>query len=72
MHQTVPVDDDLVCNDPGCETLINDVDLLRWDSPGCHLVYHLTCQGLVAKPVGGWFCDDECQRNAGFTVCKCR
>jgi len=37
-RHTVPVDDDLVCNDPGCETLISDVDLLRCDSPGCYLV----------------------------------
>ncbi|KAF8223952.1 hypothetical protein L208DRAFT_1411079 [Tricholoma matsutake] len=37
-HRTAPVDDELVCNDPGCETLISDVDLLRCDSPGCYLV----------------------------------
>ena len=38
LRQTVPVDDDLVCNNPGCKTLVNDVDLLRCDSPGCYLV----------------------------------
>ncbi|KAF8239217.1 hypothetical protein L208DRAFT_1386462 [Tricholoma matsutake] len=27
-------DGELVCNDPGCETLISDVDLLRCNSPG--------------------------------------
>ncbi|KAF8226536.1 hypothetical protein L208DRAFT_1406855 [Tricholoma matsutake] len=63
----------LVCNDPGCETLVSNVDLLRCDSPGCYLVYHLTCHGLIEKPSGGWFCDDECKRNVGFRVggCKC-
>lgn len=65
---TAPVDDELVCNDPGCETLVSNVDLLRCDSPGCYLVYHLTCRGLIEKPSGGWFCDDECKRNAGFRV----
>lgn len=34
----VQVDNDLVCNDPGCETLISNVDVLRCDSPGCYLV----------------------------------
>ena len=79
----------MVCNDPGCETLIDNVDLLRCDSLGCYLAvsqlkfstcqrdlpselikYHLTCRGLVEKPTGGWFCDVECRRNAGFTVRK--
>jgi len=32
--------------------------------------YHLTCQALILKPAGGWFCDDECKWNAGFTVRK--
>ena len=27
----------MVCNDPGCKNLINNVDLLRCDSPGCYL-----------------------------------
>ena len=90
-RQTAPVDENLVCNDLECETLINDGDLLRCDSPGCYLVvsqlnfathsrdlpaviiqYHLTCRGLVEKPAGGWFCDDDCRRNAGFTVRKRR
>lgn len=82
-----------MCNDPGCETLVDEVDFLRCDSPGCYLVvslfhftdydyqkdspseiiqYHLTCRGLVKKPAGRWFCDDECRRNAGFTVRKRR
>ena len=59
-------------------------ELLRCDAPGCHLTvsvlrgfgrllimspqYHLSCQGLVDKPVGGWFCDDECKKNAGYRV----
>ena len=30
--------------------------------------YHLLCQGLVDKPVGGWFCNNECKKNAGYRV----
>ena len=37
-RHTAPVDNDLVCNDLGCETLVSDDDLLRCDSPGCYLV----------------------------------
>ncbi|KAF8239579.1 hypothetical protein L208DRAFT_1386063 [Tricholoma matsutake] len=40
-HHTAPVDDKLVCNDPGCETLVSDVNLLRYDSTGCDLVVSL-------------------------------
>ena len=35
---TAPLDNNLVCNDSGCETLIGDVDLLRCVSPGCYLM----------------------------------
>jgi len=75
LHQTVPVDDDLVCNNPGCKTLVNNMDLLRCNSPGCYLVVSqsnfTTARGSdVEKPLaaGSWFCDDKWQRSAGFTV----
>ena len=46
-----------VCADDGCEAGIDDTQ------------YHLSCQGLFDKPVGGWFCnDDECKKNAGYQV----
>ncbi|KAF8811359.1 hypothetical protein BYT27DRAFT_7089776, partial [Phlegmacium glaucopus] len=57
-----------LCADDGCETTIEEVDLLCCDAPGCGLTYHLTCQGLFEKPSGGWFCDDECRKNAGWRV----
>ena len=28
----------------------------------------ISCQGLFNKLVGGWFCDDECKKNAGYRV----
>ena len=28
----------------------------------------MTCRGELSKPQGGWFCDDECKKNAGFRV----
>ena len=37
-RHTAPVDNDLVCNDLGCETPVSDDDFLRCDSPGCYLV----------------------------------
>ncbi|KDR81053.1 hypothetical protein GALMADRAFT_91766 [Galerina marginata CBS 339.88] len=55
-----------VCEDDGCGADIAERDLLRCDAPGCALTYHLSCQGLFEKPTGGWFCDDECKKNAGF------
>ena len=30
--------------------------------------YHLSCQGVFKKPIGGWFWDDECIKDAGFRV----
>ena len=30
-----------MCNDSGCETLVDEVDLLQYDSPGCYLVISL-------------------------------
>jgi hypothetical protein len=32
--------------------------------------FHLSCQGLLEKPSGGWFCDSDCRENAGFRVGK--
>ena len=32
--------------------------------------FHLSCQGLLEKPAGGWFCDRDCRENAGFRVGK--
>jgi hypothetical protein len=28
----------------------------------------MTCRGELSKPQGGWFCDDECKKKAGFRV----
>ena len=30
--------------------------------------YHLTCRGLVERPIGEWYCDDECRKNGGGRV----
>ena len=30
--------------------------------------YHLTCRGLVERPIGEWYCDDECHKNGGGRV----
>ncbi|KAF8875597.1 hypothetical protein CPB84DRAFT_1752637 [Gymnopilus junonius] len=54
------------CNDPGCESPINESELLCCDCPGCYLMYHLSCRGLIKKPDQAWFCDNECRKNAGF------
>ena len=35
---TPQTDNDLVCNDLGCETVVSDAHLLRCDSPSCYLV----------------------------------
>ena len=32
--------------------------------------YHMTCRGELSKPQWGWFCDDECKKNAGFGIGK--
>ncbi|KAF8874718.1 hypothetical protein CPB84DRAFT_1829332 [Gymnopilus junonius] len=56
------------CNDPGCESPINESELLCCDCPGCYLTYHLSCRGLIKKPDQAWFCDNECRKNAGFKV----
>ncbi|KAF8874313.1 hypothetical protein CPB84DRAFT_1853644 [Gymnopilus junonius] len=56
------------CNDPGCESPINESELLCCDCPGCYLMYHLSCRGLIKKPDQAWFCDNECRKNAGFKV----
>ena len=32
----------------------------------------MTCRGELSKPQGGWFCDDDCKKNAGFRVGKAR
>jgi hypothetical protein len=58
----------LSCNAPGCGLTVSDSTFtfsllnLPWTQ------YHLTCQGLFEKPSGGWFCDDECKKNAGWRV----
>ncbi|KAF9536886.1 hypothetical protein CPC08DRAFT_771425 [Agrocybe pediades] len=56
------------CADDGCGSVIAESDLLKCDAPGCELTYHLSCQGLLVRPTGGWFCDDDCKKNAGFRV----
>ncbi|EDR03916.1 uncharacterized protein LACBIDRAFT_331070 [Laccaria bicolor S238N-H82] len=56
-----------ICADEGCETVVEDQDLLCCGA--CNLVYHLTCRGLVERPAGGWFCDDDCKANAGGSQC---
>ncbi|KIK05233.1 hypothetical protein K443DRAFT_675348 [Laccaria amethystina LaAM-08-1] len=61
---------DSLCADEGCETVIEERDLLRCGA--CNLVYHLTCRGLIERPGGGWFCDDECKANAGGRVVSTR
>ena len=83
-RRILEVDQENLCADDGCEKTIGEGDLLRCDAPGCgltvsyilhcynldlpHIQYHLTCQGLFEKPSGGWFCDDECRKNAGWQV----
>ncbi|KAK0232597.1 hypothetical protein IW262DRAFT_1258284, partial [Armillaria fumosa] len=55
-----------------CELLIDDsMNWVECSGPACSLKYHLHCQGLLEKPLSEWFCDDDCQKNAGFHV-SCR
>ena len=35
---TAKTDNNFVCNDPGCETVVSNANLLRCDSPRCYLV----------------------------------
>ncbi|EDR00509.1 uncharacterized protein LACBIDRAFT_334135 [Laccaria bicolor S238N-H82] len=39
-----------ICADEGCETVVEDQDLLCCGA--CNLVYHLTCCGLIERPMG--------------------
>ncbi|KAF9547125.1 hypothetical protein CPC08DRAFT_729779 [Agrocybe pediades] len=57
-----------VCADIECGTEIEPDELLCCQAPGCGLKYHLRCRGLLEKPSGNWFCDDDCKENAGFRV----
>ena len=59
----------LHCDAPGCCLTVSVLSGFG----GLNLLimrpqYHLSCQGLFDKPVGGWFCDDECKKNAGYRV----
>ncbi|GJE96780.1 hypothetical protein PsYK624_129860 [Phanerochaete sordida] len=57
----------LECGEPfGADTVVTCDGLL------CTNAYHLACRGLLERPIGGWFCDDECTENAGFRVAKRR
>ncbi|KAF8908218.1 hypothetical protein CPB84DRAFT_1744383 [Gymnopilus junonius] len=57
-HSLFQEDAENICKDDSCGGLI----------PANDLLYHLSYQGKLEKPIGGWFCDDECKKNAGFTV----
>ena len=60
----------LRCDAPGCHLTVSVLSGFG----GLYFTdyepqYHLSCQGLFDKPVGGWFCDDdECKKNAGYQV----
>ena len=58
------------CNANVCAFFVGLVRKLTEDSQ-----YHLSCVGLDAAPIGGWFCDADCRTNAGqriAPVCKRR
>ncbi|GJE96106.1 hypothetical protein PsYK624_122990 [Phanerochaete sordida] len=55
-----------------CEELLDADTAVTCDGLLCTNVYHLACRGLLERPIGGWFCDDECTENAGFRVTKRR
>jgi hypothetical protein len=59
----------LRCDAPGCRLTVR---VSIGGFTGFLLIvnpqYHLSCQGLFERPVGGWFCDDECKKNAGYRV----
>ncbi|EIM87715.1 uncharacterized protein STEHIDRAFT_121332 [Stereum hirsutum FP-91666 SS1] len=63
-------DEEKECYDPNCSTSLNEGPVVRCDGPSCSSVYHLKCAGLLQVPQGGWFCDTDCQVNAGFRVGK--
>jgi hypothetical protein len=68
----------LSCNAPGCQCNLTVGKEVHHDIfPLTKLIilysqYHMTCRGKLSKPQGGWFCDDECKKNAGFRVGKAR
>ena len=65
----------LSCNAPGCNLTVCKrahtifplvlIKLIIFYSQ-----YHMACRGELSKPQGGWFCDDECKKNAGFYIRK--
>ncbi|KAF5313873.1 hypothetical protein D9619_013115 [Psilocybe cf. subviscida] len=56
--------DDRICDEPGCETIINQRDRsINCSSPDCNREYHLRCQGMTDVPPAEWFCDEECERD---------
>jgi len=61
------------CDSPGCYLTVRLAQISLFTLLNLfYIYYHLRCQGLIQKPAGGWFCDDECKRNARFTVQKWR
>ena len=65
----------LLCDAPGCNlTVCKCTYIFPLTSKLIifYSQYHMTYRGELSKPQGGWFCDDECKKNAGFRVGKAR
>ena len=66
----------LLCNAPGCNLTVRKcgphIFPLTSKLTIFYSQYHMTCRGELSKPQGGWFCDDECKKNAVFRVGKAR
>ena len=57
----------LRCDAPGCHLTVSVLTGFgRLNLVIMSPQYHLPCQGLFDKSVGGWFCNNECQKNAGY------
>ena len=65
----------LSCNAPGCNLTVCKRAHTIFPLVLSKLIifysqYHMACRGELSKPQGGWFCDDECKKNAGFHIGK--
>ena len=60
----------LCCDGPLCTEKVCISASIYTHSWAHYFQFHLSCQGLLERLAGGWFCDSDCKENAGFRVRK--
>jgi hypothetical protein len=62
----------VTCAGPGCNAMVRHSLTVFIHKLKGNRKYHLSCVGLDVLPIGGWFCDTDCRKNAGQRVAPVR